>query len=149
MATSKRARRTARRRQQARRTQAARRRNEVRALRAAPDRRTYALVAGERPDLVLRGLQALQRSGHIEEGMDGELLERYDLTVSPDDVTMGPFVRALMRVEAELILRDADALACVALMRTDEERRADALLLLARRVCEEICRDRPEVSAVA
>jgi hypothetical protein len=121
----------------------------VRALRAAPDRRTYALVAGERPDLVLRGLQALQRSGHIEEGMDGELLERYDLTVSPDDVTMGPFVRALMRVEAELILRDADALACVALMRTDEERRADALLLLARRVCEEICRDRPEVPAVA
>jgi hypothetical protein len=54
-----------------------------------------------------------------------------------------------MRVEAELILRDADALACVALMRTDEERRADALLLLARRVCEEICRDRPEVPAVA
>jgi len=52
---------------------------------------------------------------------------------------MGPFVRALMRVEAELILRDADELACVALMRTDHERRADALLLLTRRVAEEIC----------
>ena len=46
-----------------------------------------------------------------------------------------------MRVEAELILRDADELACVALMRTDDERRADALLLLARRVGEELQRD--------
>lgn len=139
MTTAKRTRRTTRRqRQRANRSVTTRQRVEVGTPRAAAARPPYALVAGERPDLVLEGLLAIQRSGHVEDGPDGEPRTRYDLTVSPDDLAMGPFIRALMRVEAELILRDADELACVALMRTDHERRACALLLLARRVAEEI-----------
>lgn len=139
MTTAQRTRRTTRRqRQRAKRSVTTRQRAQSRAPRTAPARPPYALVAGERPDLVLEGLLALQGSGHVEDGPEGEPRTRYDVTVSPDDLSMGPFIRALMRVEAELILRDADELACVALMRTDDERRADALLLLARRVAEEI-----------
>ena len=110
---------------------------------------SYALVAGERPDLVLEGLVAVQSSALVEDGPDGEPLTRYALNVSPDDLSMGPFVRALMRVEAELILRDADELASVALRRTDPERRLDALLLLACRVGEEIDRGRSDIQALA
>ena len=141
MTTAKRTRRTTRRqRQRAKRSVTTRQLAQSRAPSTVPARAPYALVAGERPDLVLEGLLALQGSGHVEEGPDGAPRARYDLTVSPDDLSMGPFIRALMRVEAELILRDADELTSVALMRTHDERRADALLLLARRVAEEICR---------
>ena len=91
--------------------------------------------------MVLEGLLAFQDSGRVaEDGPDGEPRWRYELIVSPDDLSMGPFFRALLRVEAELLLHEADELSSVGLMRTADERRGEAFFLLARRVCEEIRR---------
>ncbi|MGH8985059.1 MAG: hypothetical protein ACRDY6_14445 [Acidimicrobiia bacterium] len=48
-----------------------------------------------------------------------------------------PFVRALMRVEAELLLQDANALGGARdEKRTDAQRRADAFVALALRVVD-------------
>ena len=50
----------------------------------------------------------------------------FDLTLTPDET--GPFFRALMRAEAELLMDDADAFEPLGPLRTPDQRRADAFL---------------------
>ncbi|MGW4742996.1 hypothetical protein [Nocardia xishanensis] len=68
---------------------------------------------------------------HTESGPDGEYILNGDL---PPEVAP-PFVRAVMRIEAELLLHDAEL---VTLddeePRTQEQRRADAFVALVMRL---------------
>ncbi|MGV9612679.1 DUF222 domain-containing protein [Nocardia xishanensis] len=85
------------------------------------------LIAGEsRADLV-RAMSYV----HTESGPDGEYILNGDL---PPEVAP-PFVRAVMRIEAELLLHDAEL---VTLddeePRTQEQRRADAFVALVMRL---------------
>jgi hypothetical protein len=157
MTKAKRARRTTRRqrqrakrpvtsRQRAKRSVITRQRPRTGTRPAPAARPSYALVAGERPELVLEGMLALRRPAvSVEDGSDVGAHTRYDLAANPDDLAMGPLLRALMRVEAELLLRDADELACASMRRSDTARRGNAFVLLARRVCEEMDRVHSEV----
>lgn len=120
----------------------------MRTLRSASARPPYALVAGEHPDLVLEGMLAVRPyRPFLEVGPDGVTRTLVDLAGNPHDLSMGPFLRALMRVEAELLLRDADEVGCAAMRRTDAERRGNAFAVLARRVCVEMDRCGPAVQA--
>lgn len=87
------------------------------------------LVAGEPVELLIRAFV------------------RFKFTEGPDGMTHGqarlepslgiPLFRALMRVEAELLLRDADTLGDPQHeARTSEQRRADALVALALRIAD-------------
>jgi hypothetical protein len=87
------------------------------------------LVAGERVDLLLEALTHLKWTT----GADG--MAHGSCVLEP---RLGePFVRAQMRVEAELLRNDADALGGPnAENRTYEQRAADALLALVFRVLD-------------
>ncbi len=50
----------------------------------------------------------------------------FDLSLTPAEA--GPFMRALMRAEAELLMSDANAYESTNPCRTPEQRRADDLL---------------------
>lgn len=84
-------------------------------------------VAGERLDDLARALAFL----HPEHRSDGTF--SVQATLGPD--VAPPLLRALMRIEAELLLHDADVVtAGQGELRTPGQRRADALVALALRV---------------
>lgn len=58
-----------------------------------------------------------------------------ELTVKLPDDQLAPFCRALMRVEAELLVADAVDMVGIYPDRTTNEREADAFLLLLKRIC--------------
>jgi len=79
-----------------------------------------ATVYGEPAEAILATLsKSNQRSS--DSGM-----HELDLRMPPNEAR--PLVRALMRAEAELLLKDADAFDPTREGRTPEQRRADALL---------------------
>ncbi len=61
---------------------------------------------------------------------------RYQLNVEMSSAGAGPFVRALMRAEAELLLLDADDFDSDVARRTPDQRRVDALLNVAKAASE-------------
>lgn len=88
-------------------------------------------VAGERRDDLLRALSYVS----TESREDGSYIVNGDL---PPEVAP-PFIRAIMRVEAELLLHDAEFVTIdEGEPRTPEERRADAFLALALRVTDNL-----------
>ncbi len=85
------------------------------------------LVAGERRDELIAALLEAQLSPEA----DG--LVRLNMQL-PNNC---PLVRALMRVEAELIMMDADAMSTGSFEpRTSDQRRADAFMALALRAAD-------------
>ncbi|MET8797841.1 hypothetical protein ABZV91_15565 [Nocardia sp. NPDC004568] len=89
------------------------------------------LVAGEHRDDLLRALTYVS----TESLSDGSYVVNGDL---PREVAP-PFIRAIMRVEAELLLHDAEFVTIdEGEPRTPEERRADAFLALALRVTDSL-----------
>jgi hypothetical protein len=85
------------------------------------------LVAGERRDELIAALL----EARLSPVADGVVRLNMDL---PDNC---PLIRALMRVEAELILMDADAMAHGRFEhRTSDQRRADAFMALALRAAD-------------
>ncbi|MFI9510820.1 hypothetical protein [Nocardia sp. NPDC052566] len=87
------------------------------------------LVAGERRDDLLRALSYVS----TESGPDGEYIVNGDL---PPEVAP-PFIRAIMRIEAELLLHDAEQVTVeTGEPRSPDERRADAFVALALRVTD-------------
>jgi len=85
------------------------------------------LVAGERRDELLDALVEAQLSPA------GDGVVRLSMHLP----TNCPLIRALMRVEAELILMDADAMARGRFEpRTSDQRRADAFMALALRAAD-------------
>lgn len=87
-------------------------------------------VAGESLD----DLVAVLSNVRFGDEVDG--LTDVDLRLNDEESAI--FRRALMRLEAELLLDDADALdaASVATMRTPPQRRHDAFMLLVERIIE-------------
>ncbi|MQY23741.1 MULTISPECIES: DUF222 domain-containing protein [Nocardia] len=87
------------------------------------------LIAGELRVDLLRALSYVE----TESGPDGSYIVNGDL---PPEVAP-PFIRAIMRIEAELLLHDARQVTVDrGEPRTPEERRADAFLALALRVTD-------------
>ncbi|MFE3446799.1 hypothetical protein ACFXNW_27530 [Nocardia sp. NPDC059180] len=87
------------------------------------------LIAGERRDDLLRALSYVA----TESLDDGSYIVNGDL---PPEVAP-PFIRAIMRVEAELLINDAELVTVDdGEPRSPEERRADAFLALALRVTD-------------
>jgi hypothetical protein len=87
------------------------------------------LVAGEPWEEVARALLRLKRT----QTSDGSL----QITGVLDREVAAPLVAALMRVEADLLLEDADAVSRgESCRRTQEQRAADALVEVARRLGE-------------
>ena len=85
------------------------------------------LIAGERRTDLLRALSYVS----TESQPDGGYVVNGDL---PPDVAP-PFIRAIMRVEAELLLNDAELVTVEeGEPRTPEERRTDAFVALVLRV---------------
>ncbi|MGN2635553.1 hypothetical protein ACWEKT_28485 [Nocardia takedensis] len=85
------------------------------------------LVAGERRVDLLRALSYVS----TESGPDGEYIVNGDL---PPEVAP-PFIRAIMRVEAELLLHDAELVTVECEEpRTPDERRTDAFVALVLRI---------------
>jgi hypothetical protein len=84
-------------------------------------------VAGEPVSALLRAL-ALTRSTDTEDGVFIEAEIPAPLAA--------PFMRALMRVEAELLLRAADRLTEASEEQDESDRRAEAFVLLVRRIAE-------------
>ncbi len=85
------------------------------------------LIAGERRADLLRALSYVS----TESQPDGSYVVNGDL---PPDVAP-PFIRAIMRVEAELLLHDAELVTVEdGEPRTPEERRTDAFVALVLRV---------------
>ncbi|MCC3327344.1 hypothetical protein [Nocardia abscessus] len=85
------------------------------------------LIAGERRADLLRALSYVS----TESQPDGSYVVNGDL---PPDVAP-PFIRAIMRVEAELLLHDAEQVTVEeGEPRTPEERRTDAFVALVLRV---------------
>jgi hypothetical protein len=85
------------------------------------------LIAGERRADLLRALSYVS----TESQPDGSYVLNGDL---PPDVAP-PFIRAIMRVEAELLLHDAELVTVEGgEPRTPEERRTDAFVALVFRV---------------
>jgi hypothetical protein len=84
-------------------------------------------VAGERRADLLQALSYLT----VSDSSDGTATVNGHI---PNDVAV-PLWRAVVRVEAELLARDADLLtADITEVRTAAQRRADAFVLLAQRV---------------
>ncbi|MBL1072777.1 hypothetical protein JK358_00040 [Nocardia sp. 2] len=91
------------------------------------------LVAGETRADLLRALSYVS----TEDAPDGGFIVNGDL---PPDVAP-PFVRAIMRIEAELLLQDAEMVNIDhGEPRTPEERRTDALIALLLRVDDRLVR---------
>lgn len=87
------------------------------------------LVAGEPVELLAQALGQFE----LSEEPDGMI----DVSVRLEPELGVPFSRALMRVEAELLLQDADALGGPHdEKRTDDQRRADALVALSLRIVD-------------
>ena len=87
------------------------------------------LIGGELRDDLLRALTFVS----TESGPDGSYIVNGDL---PPEVAP-PFIRAILRIEAELLLHDAEQVALgKGEPRTQEERRTDAFLALALRVTD-------------
>ena len=85
------------------------------------------LVAGERRDELIAALL----EARLSPASEGVVRLNMDL---PDNCAL---IRALMRVEAELILMDADAMAQGRFEhRTSDQRRADAFMALALRAAD-------------
>ncbi|MEU2255636.1 hypothetical protein [Nocardia xishanensis] len=85
------------------------------------------LIAGESRDDLLRALSFV----HTESGPDGEYILNGDL---PPEL-VPTFVRAVMRIEAELLLHDAELVTVDnEEPRTPEQRRTDALVALLLRI---------------
>ena len=78
-----------------------------------------AMIYGESAHAILT---AMSKNDHR---ITGSGMHEFDLRMTPDEA--GPVVRALMRVEAELLIKDADAFDPALEGRTPEQRRADAL----------------------
>lgn len=88
-------------------------------------------VAGESTTDLLRAFGEIEMS----EEHDGRVELEADL--APD--VGAPFMRALLRVEAELLLADADGLLDDARpLRTPDQRRADAFVALTQRVVDAV-----------
>jgi hypothetical protein len=87
-------------------------------------------VAGEPIDTLLQALLKFQWSTPTDGMMHFKVKLEPELAV--------PFNRALMRVDAELLLQDADQLTPENArdLRTDDQRHADALVALALRVTD-------------
>lgn len=91
---------------------------------------THQLVEGEPLGLLAEALLHVD----LQEDPDG----MWSLTSRLEPDIGDPFVRALMRVEARLMLEDADQLGGpVAEHRTHEQRAADALVILVRSIADE------------
>jgi hypothetical protein len=92
--------------------------------------RNTTKVMGEPLEILLQFLPYLktekQRNGMLKVGAD-----------QVPDVVGVPFLRALMRREAELLHEDTDELVGLGEPRTDDQRRADAFVDLIMRVVEE------------
>jgi hypothetical protein len=87
---------------------------------------TTATVEGEPIELPMRALSGFQ----LSDQRDG--MVRFSAELPPE---LGePLMRALMRVEAECLLADADGLGRGCEERTYEQRSCDALVELTRRV---------------
>ena len=89
------------------------------------------LVYGERLGDLLPMLQKLTKGWRVDQRGLCEFYGEFEA-----DLAM-PFLRALMRAEAELLLEDADAL-CPGQpdeQRTNDQRSADAFVRLAEAVC--------------
>jgi len=91
-----------------------------------------AFVAGERLQALVAALIECKPE-RIENGS-------YKVDAELDTATGAPLARALMRVEAEMLLADAEAIRpdLAGGMRTPDQRRADAFLELAHRVHDAI-----------
>lgn len=89
---------------------------------------TNTLIAGEAVDDIARAL------GHLKMGPPRDDGTAEMTAKMPRDVFQ-PFLRALMRIEAELIVEDADELSSDSpeVERTDDERRFDAFVELVER----------------
>jgi hypothetical protein len=94
------------------------------------DEDIYPVVVGEPSSALLRAL------GHGTHQTDADGMWSFNLTVDP--VVGAPLVRALMRVEAELLRDDANRISPDAPepTRTEDQRRADALAVLVERIAE-------------
>ncbi len=87
------------------------------------------LVAGERVELLIQALQEFEFTEDPDGMMHGIVRLEPELGL--------PFFRALMRVEAELLFQDANALGGAHdEKRTDDQRRADAFVALALRMVD-------------
>jgi hypothetical protein len=86
------------------------------------------LIAGERVHALVAALVQLKTQPARN--------DRLNLTLDLDGPAGAPLVRALMRIEAELLLADTDDIAPLGgpPFRTPEQRRADALVALVCRV---------------
>lgn len=85
-------------------------------------------VAGEDLGVLVEAFQRIK----LREAPDGMFKGTFRLPAALGD----PFVRALQRVEAELLLEDADMIGVTPYCdrRTEAQRRADAMVLLVTRV---------------
>jgi hypothetical protein len=94
------------------------------------NRESQQVVAGEPSDPLIRALG----QGTHRIAADG--MWRFDLKVDP--VLGAPLIRALMRVEADLLRNDADLVSvdCGEPTRTYDQRRADAFVVLVERLTE-------------
>jgi hypothetical protein len=82
-------------------------------------------VYGERVEDLLPGLLAIKDAMTV----DADGMCRASFTLTPQDGP--PLQRALMRVEAELLIEDADSIGCQHFVdRTQGQRSADALIRL-------------------
>jgi hypothetical protein len=97
----------------------------VRTTRAMEDRR----VAGEPVEVLVQALEEIEFTEEPDGMIHGAVRLEPELGL--------PFFRALMRVEAELLLQDANTLGEARdEKRTDVQRRADAFVALALRVVD-------------
>ena len=99
---------------------------------------TSAMVAGERADRIM-SVFARAELGETDDGMAS-----ISVTIAPDEAFV---TRALMRIEAELMLEDADAFRSGHDdLRTSGQRGADALVLLVQRASDALAdaRERQE-----
>ena len=90
------------------------------------------VVAGESADELLEVLLEMREQSAFEPDADG--MCRIDVTLPT--ARLVPLWRAVMRVEAELLLQDAATLTSFDGLRTPDQRRCDAFLALALRVSD-------------
>jgi hypothetical protein len=89
------------------------------------------LVAGEPADVILKVLMGM-RDNHVP---DADGMVSIQATIPQDHAAV--LLRAIMRIEAELLLADAKEVgSSAAEPRTPQQRRADAFVALALRVAD-------------
>lgn len=94
------------------------------------DRKDIDYVAGEPRDVLVQAVLRFQLGPEV----DG--LSKAEAWLPPDLMT--PFTRALYRIEAELLIADAETFTAeVGETRTQEERRHDALMTMLQRILED------------